>query len=377
VTLGLYFHIPFCQAKCSYCHFTSLPYERAAAERYAKALLKEVENWDSDRFPVTEIDSIYFGGGTPSIFSEDHLHNILEACRRRFPVAANCEISLEANPGTISKQKVESYQKSGINRISLGAQSFIDQELSAIGRTHTAALIYDAMRLLRDGGFRNINLDLMLGLPHQTRVSWKKNLDTFAALEIPHVSIYMLDLDDQCPLYSLVANGTVQLPEEDLISDLYLETIEVLSSHGYLQYEISNFALQSFQCRHNLKYWLREPFHGFGLASHSFDGSSRYANKAFIADYLEAVESGKSPVDWKYLIGTEQALQEDLFLGLRLTEGISRKKLDERYGVGSLAKYAGAFCDLSETGFMILNGDSISLTSSGMLISNEIFQLFV
>jgi oxygen-independent coproporphyrinogen III oxidase len=354
-----------------------MPYEHMTAERYAKALLKEVEIWDSDRSPAIEIDSVYFGGGTPSILSEEHIHNILEACSRRFPVAANCEISLEANPGTISKQKVEIYRKSGINRISLGAQSFIDQELFAIGRIHTAALIFDAIRLLRDGGFRNINLDLMLGLPHQTQASWKKNLDTFASLEIPHVSIYMLDLDDQCPLYSLVANGTVQLPEEDLISDLYLETIELLSSYGYLQYEISNFARQNLQCRHNLKYWLREPFHGFGLASHSFDGSSRYANKAFIADYLEAVASGKSPIDWKHLIGTEQALQEDLFLGLRLTEGISRKKLDERYGVGSLAKYEGSFRDLSEKGFMILNGDSICLTSSGMLISNEIFQLFV
>jgi oxygen-independent coproporphyrinogen III oxidase len=354
-----------------------MPYERTTAERYAKALLKEVEIWDGDCSTATEIDSIYFGGGTPSILSEEHIYNILEACRRRFPVASDCEISLEANPGTISKQKIEVYRKCGINRISIGAQSFIDQELSAIGRIHTAGLIFDAIRLLKDGGFRNISLDLMLGLPNQTQVSWKENLDTFALLEIPHVSIYMLDLDDQCPLHSLVANGTVQLPEEDLISDLYLETIELLSSCGNLQYEISNFARQNFQCRHNLKYWLREPFHGFGLASHSFDGSSRYANKAFITDYLDAVESGKSPIDWSYPIGTEQALQEDLFLGLRLTWGISRRKLDEQYGMGSLAKYEGSFRDLSEKGFMILNGDSICLTSSGMLISNEIFQLFV
>jgi oxygen-independent coproporphyrinogen III oxidase len=377
VTLGFYFHIPFCQAKCNYCHFISVPYERAAADRYIKALLNEVENWDGGPGSATEIDSIYFGGGTPSILPEEHIYSILETCRLRFPVSAGCEISLEANPGTITTEKVETYQRSGVNRISLGAQSFIDQELSSIDRIHNAGLIFDAVRQLKKSGVTNINIDLMLGLPHQTRISWKKNLETIASLEIPHISVYMLDLDDQCPLYSRVQDGSVHLPEDDLISDLYLETIELLSSYGYLQYEISNFARPGFKCRHNMKYWLREPFHGFGLASHSFDGASRYANKPFMTDYLGAVESGGSPIDWKQPIGTEQALQENLFLGLRLIEGISRKRLNELYGAESLAKYEASFRDLSDKGFLRFDGDSICLTSSGILISNEIFQLFV
>jgi oxygen-independent coproporphyrinogen III oxidase len=377
VTLGLYFHIPFCQAKCNYCHFVSMPYEQEATERYIKALLREIGGWDYGHSRFAEIDSIYFGGGTPSILPECHIQEILAACNKRLQIAADCEVSVEANPGTISTAKATAYQKSGINRISLGAQSFVDQELSSIGRTHTAATIFDAVRVLKESNANNLNLDLMLGLPFQTRASWRRNLETIASLEIPHISIYMLDLDDQCALYSDVARGAIRLPEDDFVSDLYLETIELLSSWGYSHYEISNFSKPGFECRHNLKYWLREPFHGFGLASHSFDGSSRYANKPGIMDYLDAIENGKSPIDWKQPIGTEQAFQESLFLGLRLTQGISRKKLNELYGSESLANYEVSFRDLSDRGFVKLDGDSIRLTPSGMLISNEIFQLFV
>jgi oxygen-independent coproporphyrinogen III oxidase len=377
VTLGLYFHIPFCRSKCSYCHFVSLPYGRASADRYIKALLDEIERWDDGRTPIAEIDSIYFGGGTPSILPEEHICRILEAVRRRFSVSVDCEISLEANPGTMSNEKVNAYRRSGVNRISLGAQSFTDQELSSIGRIHNAGLIFDSVRLLKQTGIKNINLDLMLGLPNQTRSSWKNNLDIIAELEISHISVYMLDLDDQCPLSSIVASGSVKLPEEDLISDLYLETIELLAAYGHQQYEISNFARSGFKCRHNLKYWLREPFHGFGLASHSFDGIARYANLSSLSEYQDALASGKSPVDWRQPIAQEHALQENLFLGLRLTEGVSRKKLGELYGVNCLAKYEPSFHDLSAGGFVRLGGDSIRLTSSGMLISNEIFQLFV
>ena len=337
----------------------------------------EIDTWNKDRRPAVEIDSIYFGGGTPSILPESYIQDILTACRSRFSIPADCEISLEANPETISNEKARAYRKSGANRISLGAQSFIDQELSSIGRLHNARLIFGAVRLLKENGFDNINLDLMLGLPHQTKKNWKRSLETIASLEIPHVSIYMLDLDDQCPMYSMVADGTVRLPEEDLISDLYLETIDLLSSYGHQHYEISNFARPGYQCRHNLKYWQRAPYHGFGLASHSFDGTSRYANKSFICDYLNAVESEKSPVDWRQPIGKEQALQEELFLGLRLADGISRNKLRDRYGTQSLAKYEASFSDFSARGFMRMDGDNIRLTSSGMLISNEIFQLFV
>lgn len=373
---GLYIHIPFCQSKCNYCHFISFPYRRVLASRYEKAVIREIKCGFASE-ANKEVDSIYIGGGTPSLVPARHINDILTTCRGRFRIQDNCEISIEANPGTISEKKVAAFRKSGVNRISIGAQSFVDQELSAIGRLHNAKMVFDSLHQLKKGGFENINLDLMLGLPFQTKASWKRNLEIFAQLEVPHVSIYMLDLDDQCPLYKLVANGSVRIPEEDLVSDMYLETIDSLSSCGYLQYEISNFARQGYACRHNLKYWLRNPVHGFGLGSHSFDGTARYANKSQISDYLEAIETGISPMSWREPIGIDQALQETLFLGLRLTEGIDLTQLNGTYSPEVLSKYTACFQDLADQGLITRNDERIRLTALGMLLSNEIFQLFV
>ncbi len=369
--------MPFCRSRCSYCHFISLPYDRALASRYDHAVLREIESHPEAKADGRDVDSIYFGGGTPSILAEKHILGILQACRCIFRVQDDCEISLEANPGTISKIKIAAYRKSGIRRISMGAQTFSDRELSAIGRAHSSAMVLDSLRRLREGGFENINLDLMLGLPYQTRVSWKHNLETVADLDIPHVSVYMLDLDDPCPLQTRVEEGAVFLPEDDLVSDLYLETIEFLASCGYQQYEISNFARSGYACRHNLKYWKREPVYSFGLGSHSFDGNKRWANTSQMDDYLAAVEAGKDPRAWQESINAENALQETLFLGLRLTEGVDWKGLQNSYGAESLSTYEGALEDWLQQGLAQKTGDVVSLTASGMLLSNEVFQQFV
>jgi oxygen-independent coproporphyrinogen-3 oxidase len=259
----------------------------------------------------------------------------------------------------------------------MGAQTFSDQELSAIGRAHSSAMVGDSLRWLRDGGFENINLDLMLGLPYQTRLSWKHNLEKVADLGIPHVSVYMLDLDDPCLLQTKVAEGAVLLPEDDLVSDLYLETIEFLASCGYQQYEISNFARPGYACHHNLKYWKREPVYGFGLGSHSFDGNTRWANASKMDDYLAAVETGKNPRAWQESMNAENALQETLFLGLRLAEGIDWKGLQNSYGTERLSLYEGALQDWLQQGLAQKIGDMVHLTASGMLLSNEVFQQFV
>ena len=325
----------------------------------------------------SDIDSIYFGGGTPSILAAKHILGILQACRHRFRVQADCEISIEANPGTISKTKIAAFRRGGIRRISMGAQTFSDRELSAIGRAHSSAMVCDSLRQLREGGFDNVNLDLMLGLPYQTRMSWKHNLETVAGFGIPHVSVYMLDLDEPCPLQAKVAEGAVLLPEDDLVSDLYLETIEFLASCGYQQYEISNFARPGFACRHNLKYWKREPVYGFGLGSHSFDKNTRWANSPQMDDYLAAVESGKNPRTWRESMDADHALQETLFLGLRLTEGVDWKSLQNSYGAGRLSTYEGTLQDWLQQGLAQKTGDVVRLTASGMLLSNEVFQQFV
>jgi oxygen-independent coproporphyrinogen III oxidase len=377
VKLGLYTHIPFCLSKCSYCHFISFPYEQSLASRYGKAVIKEIENISSLGGRDLVADSIYLGGGTPSLMPPDLIKGILTAFRSRFRIENDCEISLEANPGTLSRDKIDAFKNSGINRISIGAQSFADGELAAIGRIHRSQMIYEALGILKEGGFQNISLDLMLGLPFQTRESWKTNLDIVSQLNIPHISVYMLDLDDPCALADLVAGGSISIPEDDLVSDLYLETIDTLASIGYQQYEISNFAKPGYVCRHNLKYWQRDPVLGFGLASHSFDGKARWANKSTIDEYLEAIENGRNAEDWREAVGAIQAIQETLFLGLRMTNGIDLTGLSSECHESVLAKYAELFQRLSSHDMIKIDGGKVRLTPSGMLLSNEIFQQFI
>jgi oxygen-independent coproporphyrinogen III oxidase len=374
VSIGIYIHIPFCQAKCSYCHFISTPYRNELANRYKNAILNEIES-----HPATseEVNSIYIGGGTPSVVPADYIAEILSKCQRQFHIAEDCEVSMEANPGTISADKTAVYRKAGINRISIGAQSFVDTELLSVERLHRSETISESIGLLTDSGFANINLDLMLGLPAQTADSWMQSLNKTAGLSVPHVSVYMLDLDEQCPLHSRVTDGSVVLPNEDLISDLYLETLRFFSSRGYTHYEISNFAKPGYACRHNLKYWKREAYYGFGAASHSFDLHFRYANHGQILDYISAVETGASAIGWREPVTDEQALQETLFLGLRLTQGVDLDLLrNGNYG-DCLAKYENSLTDLYAQGLLARTDSTIRLTESGMLLSNEIFQRFV
>lgn len=326
---------------------------------------------------IDEVDSIYFGGGTPSLIPADHIAQILEECRALFSLSEDCEISLEANPGTLNPSKVLAYRKAGINRISVGAQSFDDRELSIIGRVHTSEMIADSLSLLRENAFRNINLDLILGLPEQTSRSWRCNLEALASLDIPHASIYMLDLDDTSSLVPLIAKGSITLPDEDMIADSYIETINFLHSYEYLHYEISNFSRIGYACRHNLKYWNREPVQGFGLGSHSFDGCFRFSNCTDIDEYCQLVEANQSPVIWKEVVTTEQALQESLFLGLRLAKGVDWDSINKHNLPDMLSHYEHALKELVMDGLVEWQGSIVRLTVKGILLSNEIFQMFV
>jgi oxygen-independent coproporphyrinogen III oxidase len=376
MSLGIYFHIPFCQSKCHYCHFLTVPYHSETAERYEKAITKELELF-SLKSGKQKVDSIYFGGGTPSLGPSRPIINLLSECRKSYSLVDDCEISLEANPGTITSEKASDFYHSGVNRISMGAQSFDDSELESIGRIHNAEMINESLHWLRNAGLSNINLDLMLGLPRQTTQSWKINLERTIELGVPHLSVYMLDLDDQCPLHSMLENGSVQVPDEDLVSDLYLETVEYLSSCGYQQYEISNFARPGFACRHNLKYWTREPVQGFGLGSHSFNGRARYANNTRIDRYIQAIENGESPEIWREPVSAKQAIEEALFLGLRLTKGVDWDRLRNRCPQDRRDKYENAFKSFLDEGWIEWKDSTIRLTPLGMLFSNEVFQFFV
>jgi oxygen-independent coproporphyrinogen-3 oxidase len=347
------------------------------AEKYVQALIREIENSSHCTEGNHEVDSIYFGGGTPSLLSPAHIHQILQVCSRRFVLSRNCEISLEGNPGTFSSQSASALRDIGINRVSIGAQSFDNRELASVGRLHGSSAIPATLSNLSRNGFENLSIDLMLGLPYQTRESWRKGLSRIDTLPVSHISVYMLDLDEECPLQKQVAGGLVHLPSEDVISDLYLETLEALEAMGFHQYEISNFARRGFSCRHNLKYWKRQPVLGFGLGSHSFDGRSRYANHSRMTEYLGAIAIGKSPVRWQETPTHEQAMGETLFLGLRLNEGVDWNALHETYNHDCLAMFKKCLDGPADRGWVEWHGSTVRLTSSGMLLSNEVFQLFL
>lgn len=374
---GIYIHIPFCHSKCSYCSFVSRTWDESLAKRYRSALVREIDAPGRDSHNQYSVDSIYVGGGTPTLLPAHHVASILEACRRQFDVATDAEISIEANPGTLTAEKLRVYRSLGINRVSLGAQSFSDEELAAIGRIHRSSEIASASGQLRDSGMNHLNLDLILGLPGQTEHQWLRNLESAAALSPCHISIYMLELDEKVPLFHSLASGRCHVPDEELVADWYLQSIEFLHGQGFPQYEISNFARPGCECRHNLKYWRREPVLGFGLAAHSYDGNSRYANLSDLGDYLNTVEAGGSPVQWRESLSSVCDLEETIFLGLRLRTGLNWAHVREGLDSGSVDRCEAAFQELAELGLLEWKQSNVRLTKRGMLLSNEVFQRFV
>ena len=374
---GIYIHVPFCSQNCKYCHFVTVPFDCETAARYQASLVKEIELYAKSTGKRDEVDSIYFGGGTPSLLPGEGIGEILNACREHLSISGDCEITLEVNPDTLNNRKSRLYSKSGVNRISMGVQSFHDRELEAIGRLHTVASFEKSLKILLENGFTNINLDLLLGIPLQTPSSWKGSLRRVPGLGFTHVSVYMLDLDEPCRLSDEVANGSVSIAEDDAVAGLFLETIDILASYGYQQYEISNFAQKDRACRHNLKYWMRKPVIGFGLASHSFDGNSRSANFRDMVDYFQALESSRLPIEWRRPLGEKESLAEILFLGLRLNNGIQWDRLRRNYLEDFLQGYENTLRELAEAGFVEWKDSTVRLTPKGMLLSNEIFQQFV
>jgi oxygen-independent coproporphyrinogen-3 oxidase len=373
---GLYIHIPFCQAKCSYCNFLSVPLEKSLVESYTRALGRELQRMPMDAIG-RRIDTIYFGGGTPSLFPVAGLAQILSACREVFDIAPGCEITLEGNPGTIDAENARGYFELGVNRMSIGAQSFHDSELAVIGRIHSSSQIGESLSFLRNEGIDNINLDLILGLPYQSRESWITSLERSTDLGPTHISVYMLEMAPHVPLQRAVETGNAVLPEEDDIAGWYLDTIDFLSRADFHQYEISNFCRSGFPCRHNLKYWRREPVLGVGLGSHSFDGSRRYANIKSLPNYLDAIESGRSPVDWSEAVDDRRGLEERLFLGLRLRMGLDWDTIEGNFDPVRVGKCKTMLRRMTEEGLVEEKENFFRLTPRGMLISNEVFQEFM
>ena len=384
--MGIYISVPFCRTKCSYCNFASDVFSKAVFERYVdRVCLDIVESrrtaGEMGGHVEREVDSIYLGGGTPTVLDRAQLCRIFDAVRARFLLLPGAEVTVECAPGTLSPAVLKTLLDCGVNRFSLGVQSYIDGESAAVGRLHKRATVVDDIARLRQAGIENINIDLIAGLPHQTAESWKESVERTVATGVPHVSVYMLEVDEDSRLgRELIAGGTRYhahfVPDDDAIADFYLAAIDALEAAGIAQYEISNFALAGYESRHNLKYWTRQPYFGFGVDSHSMlAGIGLEAVRFATADSLEKYVAG-SPVQ-KTLVSRASAMEECFFLGLRLNRGLDLRTIEAEFGPESVESFRPAIGELTKDGLLQQLGDVIRLTSRGRLFSNEVFQRFL
>ena len=372
MSAGIYIHILFSCSRCSYCDFaTDVFRSEAAVERYVSALVKEIENSAAEE---SVADTIYFGGGTPSLLSPGQLDKILSAINKKFAVAAGAEITMEMNPATMTPETVRAYRKSGVNRASFGAQTFDDAELKRLGRKHTAQDVRETVELLRAADFVNVSFDLIAGLPRQTLADWRRNLDEALRLRPEHLSLYLLEIHEATPLAEQIRSRRQPLPDEDLAGEMYELTIEKTRANGYEQYEISNFSLPGFESKHNSKYWLCEPVFAFGVSAHSFDGKRRQANERDTNTYVSLVESGDSPIVFRE---ETDLSSEVVFLGLRLSKGIDLTEYEKRFGVDLREKHAEDLRRLEEFDLIEFAENRLRLTPKGMVYSNEVFSVFV
>ncbi len=376
--MELYVHIPFCVRKCAYCDFLSFSRSSELQRQYVDKLLAEIQ-WAGEKYKDTTVFTVFIGGGTPSILNADWIVEICSALHHSFKIAEDAEISMEANPGTVTKEKLQRYKMAGINRLSFGLQSANNEELNLLGRIHTYEGFLENYRLARECGFENINIDLMSALPGQTVESWEETLTRVAELKPEHISAYSLIIEEGTPFYEAYGEdrGEGILPDEDAEREMYHRTKEILKSYGYERYEISNYAKTGKECRHNIGYWTGVPYLGLGLGASSYMDGRRFCNNSDLEEYL--ISPPGERFDEQIL--TEQDMQEEyFFVGLRLVDGVSIKGFEERFGVTAESVYPGVMERLVREGgaeFAGPEGDCFRLTDFGMDVSNYIMAQFL
>jgi putative oxygen-independent coproporphyrinogen III oxidase len=430
--LGLYIAVPFCRSKCSYCNFASDVFSRAVFDRYVDRVCSDIERAPQSaeqmggRFERA-VDSVYLGGGTPTVLDITQLERLFVTISQNFELQPDTEITVECAPGTLTAAVLEAFQRCGVNRVSLGVQSFIDIEAASVGRLHKRATVVDDIAGLRDAGISNINIDLIAGLPHQTAESWELSLAQAVVSGVPHASVYMLEVDEDSRLgRELIAGGTRYhahfVPDEDVTADLYLMACKRLDAAGVKQYEISNFAREGHESRHNLKYWTRQPYLGFGVDAHSMletngrtrdianrgwrviarregrdvaqreghgfsradaartncsgfsprgKGAVRFATPDSLEAYLAAAPLKQT------LVSPSAALEEAFFLGLRLSQGVDLTRVAAEFGEEAVAQFSATIREFVRTGLLERQGNMIRLTPRGRLLSNEVFERFI
>ena len=366
----LYIHIPFCVRKCAYCDFLSAPGSEEAKASYTEALLREIEAVKTEK---REVSSIFVGGGTPSALSPSLMGDIFEKIHKSFSVAPDAEITIEANPGTLSKEKLFLYRNVGINRLSLGLQSPEAAELKSLGRIHTYEEFLESFSLAREAGFQNINVDLMCALPDQTYEGWVRNLRKVAALHPEHISAYSLIIEEGTPF----AKRKLNLPDEDTEYRMYEDTAGILSEYGYEQYEISNYAKKDLACQHNVGYWTRKEYLGLGLGAASLWGNQRFSNTSDFSLYLNNSGFPEKIRGDRETLSLEAEMSEFMFLGLRMTKGVSKAEFLEGFGVSIESVYGKVLDKYKSVGLLEETEGRIFLTRAGIHVSNGVMAEFL
>ena len=371
IPLELYVHIPFCVRKCQYCDFLSGPSDEETKDRYIEALLKEIRA--AEHTEDYEIVSVFIGGGTPSALKAEAIASIMRTLQEQFFFCEDAEVTIEANPGTVDLEKLTIYRNVGINRLSLGLQSTDAEELKLLGRIHSYEEFLKSYEWAREAGFSNINIDLMFAIPGQTGEAWRQHLYQVAELNPEHISAYSLIIEEGTPF----AEQNLDLPDEDTEYQMYEDTGEILERYGYRQYEISNYAKQGYMCRHNAGYWQRREYLGFGLGASSLYGGMRFSNTHQMQEYLKESRNPDQIRQDVTVLSRNERIEEFMFLGLRMTEGISEKKFEENFDVRLMDVYGDILQKYEETGFMEHIETKWRLTRKGIHVSNHILADFL
>lgn len=375
--LGIYIHIPFCKQKCYYCDFISYSNKCDEIPEYIRSLIKEIDEFDFKNYKVT---TIYFGGGTPSYIDSDYINQILAKINEKIQYK-NAEITIEVNPGTVTEKKLKDYIKAGINRISIGLQSTKNQLLKQIGRIHTYEEFLDTYNLAKKVGFKNINIDLMLGLPNQSIEDLKESLGKIVTLNPNHISVYSLIIEEGTPISKLLEEGKIQLPEEDEERRMYWYVKNFLELNGYNHYEISNFSKKGKESKHNMNCWNQEEYVGFGVAAHSYINGVRYSNTEKIEKYIENIQRLHNTKETIYEIHEKQTIKdkqkEYMLLGLRKIDGVSIAKFKEKFVENPIFLFRKELDILSKENLLEIDGDKIRLTSKGLDLANQVWEEFV
>ncbi|WP_042355001.1 radical SAM family heme chaperone HemW [Bacillus rubiinfantis] len=372
-----YLHIPFCEHICYYCDFNKVFLKGQPVDDYLKGLEQEMR-LTLTQHPIEEkLETIFVGGGTPTSLNEQQLEQLCESINNYLPLVANGEFTFEANPGDLSKEKLQILKDAGVNRISLGVQTFDDELLKKIGRVHRAKDVYASLETIRSVGFENISIDLIYSLPTQTLADFQKTLTTALSLQLPHYSAYSLIIEPKTVFYNLFKKGKLPTPGEDIEAYMYELLMEEMAKHGLCHYEISNFSLTGYESRHNLTYWDNEPYYGFGAGAHSYLDGVRRSNIGPLKKYLEQINRGILPVQEYHTVSISEQMEEEMFLGLRKIAGVSLSRFQEKFNQNLIQIFSAEIKELTAKKWIEVNDDNIYLTKQGRLLGNEVFQMFL